>query len=220
MNVLFRPAIPVIIALLIVLCLGCRWKNREGASQSNSPKVQANSETESYAALAALIKDMYIDGETKLLVIESSCPTPSQTPEPPDAKVEEMRQQMEKYAFEKMPELNRETIDDFHARAKECYSLRLQLDIPVKYVIVGGKDLDPLFPKGELDRAWSRFYAKYPGSSGIISFSRPGFNRAFTQALISTGRSCGGLCGAGHFVLLTKDNGGWTVKTKVPTWVS
>ena len=87
-------------------------------------------------------------------------------------------------------------------------------------MLVGQKDLEPLFPKGEFDRAWGKFYAKYPNSSGIINFSNPGFNRIYTQAVVSTGRGCGGLCGAGYFVLLAKEHGAWTVKTKVETWVS
>jgi hypothetical protein len=84
----------------------------------------------------------------------------------------------------------------------------------------GHTHTEPRFPKGEFDRAWSKFYAKYPNSSGIISFSNPGFNRGYTQAVVSTGRGCGGLCGAGYFVLLAKEHGVWTVKTKAETWVS
>jgi hypothetical protein len=127
---------------------------------------------------------------------------------------------MEDDAFQSLPELARETIDDFHAREKECHPLAKKLDLPIKYVLVGSKELKPLFPEGEIDRGWSRFYAKYPGSSGVIGFSNPGFNRAYTQAVVSTSRGCGGLCGAGYFILLTKDSGVWKIKTKHGTWVS
>jgi hypothetical protein len=164
---------------------------------------------------------MYVDDGTHLLVIEGADPCPSPQPNAtPNAKVEELRRQTEDYAFQRMPELARETIDDFHSRKKECHSLTNKLDVPIKYVLVTSKDLERLFPEKEFDRAWTRFYAKYPESSGTINFSNPGFNRDYTQALLSTGRLCGGLCGAGYFVFLTKDRGTWTVKTKIGTWVS
>ena len=181
-----------------------------------------NPDAERYVVLSALIKDMYMKDDVRLLVIQHQypCPTASESNENPDQKVEEMRQHMEDGAFQRMPELSRETIDDFHLHAKECQPLVKQLDVPIKYVLVGPKELELLFPKGEFDRAWSRFYEKYPGSSGMVSFSNVGFNRDLTQAVVSTGRGCGGLCGAGYFVLLTKDENVWTVKTKVGTWVS
>jgi hypothetical protein len=161
---------------------------------------------------------MYLD--KPLLVIQASDPCPpAKGDESSDQKVEELRQQTE-YAFKGMPQLALQTIDDFYARARECHSLQRKLNIPGEYVLVGSKDLEALFPQGGLDRVWSRFYAKYPGSSGIINFSNPGFNQDFTQALISTGRVCGGLCGAGSLVLLKKEQGAWRVETKIGTWVS
>jgi hypothetical protein len=164
---------------------------------------------------------MYLDDDTHLLVIEGTdpCPTP-EADATPDAEVHETAKKMEDAAFEKIPELARETIDDFHARAKECHPLSDKIDVPIKVVLVGSKDLEPLFPKGEFDRAWSRFYAKYPGSSGTITFSNPGFNHDHTQAMIYSGRLCGGLCGAGFLLLLETESGAWKVKSKFGMWVS
>ena len=179
-----------------------------------------NPETEKYAVYSALIRDMYLEEGVRLLVIQHAEVCPASNDEAPDEKVEDMRRQMDEYAIKELPELKRETIDDFHAKAKQCSPFRKQLDIPIKYTLVSAKDLESLFPKGEFDRAWRRFYSKYPNSSGIISFSNVGFNAEMNQALVSTGRGCGGLCGAGHYVLLSKDDGKWNVKSKTMTWVS
>lgn len=198
----------------------------EGFQKSEVPPVslstssippQINPETEKYAVYSALIKDMYAEDRIKLLVIgrETGCVTPSD-----NEKVEEMRSQMESYAIKELPELKQETLADFRVKAKECHSLDKQLDIPIKYVLVTDKEIEPLFPKGELDRAWRRFYSKYPDSSGILGFSNVGFNREMNQALVATSKSCGGLCGAGYYVLLTKENGVWKVYSKTMTWVS
>lgn len=215
-----RIAVALTFVFIVVVNFSCRRKNESRPPQSLGV-IQANYEAERYAVLSAIIRDMYVDERTRLLVIASAdpCPTPDPT-ETPDPKVEEMRQQIEQGGFQGMPELERETIDDFHARAKECHPLARKLDIPIDYELVGPKVLEQLFPKGEFDRAWSRFYTKYPKSSGIISFSNPGFNRDYTQAVVSTGRGCGGLCGAGYMLLLTKSQNVWTVKTKQNIWVS
>ncbi|MFZ0060403.1 MAG: hypothetical protein WAL47_00015 [Pyrinomonadaceae bacterium] len=216
-----RVTVSLTAIFVVAVGFSCHRKNHARTPQSDVANLNTNYETEQHAALSAIIRDMYVDNRTRLLVIEGVDPCPSPQPaETPDAKVEEMRQRMENFAFQKMPELARETIDDFHSRMKECHPLANKLGVPSKYVLVGSKDLKPLFPKGSFDRAWSRFYAKYPGSSGIIQFSNPGFNRDYTQAVVSTGRSCGGLCGEGYFILLTKDQGAWKIKTKVGTWVS
>jgi hypothetical protein len=227
MKASVTAGITILLTLLLVVFFGCHGNSipSQGVSESK-PSValtpQANIESERYAVLSALIKEMYIDDRTKLLVIlhQDSGPTSSQTPEPHDERVEEMRGHMEDYAFKELPGLTPETVDSFHSEAKEYHPLARQLDVPTKYVLVRAKDLEPLFPKRKPDRAWSRFYARYPSSSGIISFSNPGFNGDLTQALVSTARSCGGLCGAGYFVLLAKDQGVWKVHAKVMTWVS
>jgi hypothetical protein len=227
MQWLLNPAVAMI-TFIIGICLSGLWhwerpQNSRDFQSGTIPtyKVQTNAESERYAVLSAVIKDIYVDDGVKLLVIEHQgrCPTPAQG-EATDEKVQEIRHQMEEYAFKGLGELKRDTIDDFQSKANECHPLSSQLDIPIRYLLVTDKDLEPLFPEGEFDRGWTRFYAKYPASSGIISFSNVGFDLEMKQALVSTGRGCGGLCGAGYFVLLTKDKGLWKVQTKINTWVS
>jgi hypothetical protein len=181
----------------------------------------ADLETENYAVYSALIKDMYLEEGVKLLVIQNQddCQSASTESEAPKEKVEEMRRHMEEWATGQMPALKHETIDEFH-KSRKCNSLSHRLDVPVRYVLVNDKDLNGVFLKGEFDRAWRRFYAKYRDSSGIISFSNIGFNPEMNQAFVYTGRVCGGLCGMGYFVLLTKDLGRWKVESKICTWVS
>jgi hypothetical protein len=217
--------LPLFVALTVFLsiALGCgrpTQRDRSSLVQATAePTPLPNREAETYAVLSAVIKDLYVDANKSLLVIEhvDRCPT---TVDPLDPDVRELRQQMEDSAISDMPQLTPDTLEDFHAREGDCQLFKRSFDIPVQYELVTAKQLNPLFPKGEYDRWYRRFYRKYPNSSGIINFSNPGFNGAFTQALVSTGRVCGGLCGSGYFVLLEKDNGRWTVQAKVQTWVS
>lgn len=207
------------IIFLAIAGLGCH-RNAVAPPQVRK-NIQLDYDSERAAIVSAVIREMYVNDGTRLLVIEHEDPCalaePKETPEP---EVAQMPHQMEDHAFQNLPDLADETIDDFHARFKECHHLANKLDVPVKYVLIGSKDLEPLFPEGSVDRGWNRFYVKYTNSSGVIQFSNPGFNRDYTQSIVSTGRWCGGNCGSGYFLLLTKDGGVWKVKTKVGTWVS
>jgi hypothetical protein len=187
------------------------------ASAANSIPVQINLETERHAVYSAVIRDMYAEDGTKLLVVsrEAVC-----VPASGDEEVEELPDRMGAFAIKELRELKQDTIDDFRVTAKQCRSLSEQLDIPVKYVFVTEKEIERLFEKGGLGQAWEHFYSRYPNSSGIIGFSNVGFDREMNQALVATSRSCGSLCGAGHYVLLTKDNGVWKVHSKTMTWIS
>ncbi|HYJ47199.1 MAG TPA: hypothetical protein VEV81_11360 [Pyrinomonadaceae bacterium] len=230
MRRLWNPTVALVTFLLGLACTslwlsgGRIFLKAEVPSFSSAPlfsQNQSDPEAEKYAVYSALIKDMYVDGRTKLLVIEGAgdCPSPSPADKVSDKDLKKMRDEMEGYAFKQFPELKLETIDDFHARTKECVSLNSRFEIPIEYVIVSYKEINSLFSKQGLD-GWDRFYERYPVSSGIIGFSNVGFNRAMNQALVSTSRSCGGLCGAGYFVLLKKEQGVWKVQSKQMTWVS
>jgi hypothetical protein len=73
-----------------------------------------------------------------------------------------------------------------------------------------------------LDDGWKRFYAKYPGSGGIITVSRVGLNRDKTVAFFYLGLACGSLCGHGTIHVLKKEGDAW-VELRVgnfPEWFS
>jgi hypothetical protein len=183
-------------------------------------KSQADLEAEKYAVLSAVIKDMYLQGETTQIVIEheGTCAAPERTNEMSEES--SLAFESEEYAIKALPELKGETIDDFHVNIRKCHHLARKFDIPVKYELITDKDTDRFFGRDNLRSGWQGFYAKYKGSPGITTFSNVGFDDAMTQALLTTGNTCGGLCGAGHFVMLQKENGVWVVKKKIVTWIS
>jgi hypothetical protein len=160
----------------------------------------------------------YVDDSVKLLVIRNE--TTRCLPLLGGAEQAERIQAMEEDVINKLPALMGDTLGDFQAKKKACHSLGKRFNTPVKFVLVSGKDLEPVFPERVFDRSWRLFYKKYPGSSGVIDFSNVGFNRAMTQAFVYTGRSCGGLCGEGYYVLLTKKDKIWSITTKLMVWVS
>jgi len=76
--------------------------------------------------------------------------------------------------------------------------------------------LDSLFKKGD----WLAYYKQYPGASGVVTWSRVGFNAEGTQALFYEGYRCGELCGTGHHIVMEKKNGSWMLGPDIVVWVS
>jgi hypothetical protein len=210
MNVRLAFALTIVIVASGFAC------NHQVPTRTSTPPPPIDYESEQHAIVSAVIREMYATGPTRTVVIQNpnTCPTPKVLP---DLDVEELRQRLETNAFKRLPDIVPDTITDFQARKKECHPLARKLDVSVEYALLGQKDLELLFPK---NGGYNKFYAKYPQASGTINFSNPGFNRDYTQAVISTGRFCGPRCGEGYFVLLTKDHGSWKIKTKVDTWIS
>lgn len=56
---------------------------------------------------------------------------------------------------------------------------------------------------------WTGFYDAFPGAHGYGAFSKPGFNRAHTRAVMEYGQGCGSLCLESGFLILEKKSGAW-----------
>lgn len=67
-------------------------------------------------------------------------------------------------------------------------------------------------------RFWERIYKEY--GRGILTVSRPIFDKTFTKAYIRIGHSCGSLCGGGVDVSLEKINGRWKITETLGGWDS
>jgi len=66
---------------------------------------------------------------------------------------------------------------------------------------------------------WASFYKSFPGSSGTLHISRPGYSADRKQALVQVAASCDSLCGSGFFWLLRKRHDRWRVERTIPGWV-
>jgi len=111
-----------------------------------------------------------------------------------------------------------ETVDDYLSKNESDAQIEHQLTVPVNYSLVSEPELKSFFQKGP--SGWAGFYAKYPDSTGVIRFSRVGFNGARDQAFLYVSQACGPLCGRGNYVFLIKNNGGWQIQKELMLWVS
>jgi len=121
-----------------------------------------------------------------------------------------------------VPGVSPDTLADFEAKSNESISIRpLVSDIPDTRVVTRA-ELDAMLPKGHPPMNVQDLFDKhFPGSHGVLSFSRIGFNRDHTQAIVYFSQWCGGLCAKGGYLLYRKNGRIWQAASPNRTmWVS
>lgn len=83
--------------------------------------------------------------------------------------------------------------------------------------VVLQSEIDAIFSG---DGWWEEFYRVFPGSRGLVQFTAPVFSADGKRALVYVSHSCGGLCGTGWLVLLSRDAGGWQIADRRMLWIS
>ena len=67
---------------------------------------------------------------------------------------------------------------------------------------------------------WEEIRRRAPGSRAVLAISRPGFSQDGSRALVYVIVACEGLCSYAHYVLLSRDGGGWREVARVLDWMS
>jgi len=112
--------------------------------------------------------------------------------------------------------LKRTTIDAFREVNGQQTNFQRTFHTVVDYELIDSNQLDSVFKNG----SWPAFYKRFPGSTGVLGFSRVGFSADGAQALFYVSNSCGGLCGGGSFVVMEKRGGRWVIEKEIEMWVS
>lgn len=93
----------------------------------------------------------------------------------------------------KVPALQQTTIDAYRRVNAQQAPLRRSFRPPIEYGLVDSTQLEPIFKKG--GGWWPAYYKQFPGSQGILTFSRVGFSDDGTGAFFYFSNRCGDLCG-------------------------
>lgn len=174
-----------------------------------------NSDEEANKIYRLLVQREPLEHEIKLIVIQAettSCPMYE------DESVKEKLGVTEKFhqtLSKTMPEAEVQTLDNYLLMNQTRHELKVW-NLGVNAVIVRSSDL----PDSNFENFWNRFYREYPNSTGLLFFSKVGFNDRLDQAFLYMGKSCGGLCGGGKYVLLEKVDGEWVISKQQQLWVS
>lgn len=115
--------------------------------------------------------------------------------------------------------LRADAIQDF--LQKSCTVGRLSqsfhTDLPKTFIAAGSVHFSDDLIVNDGSKSFEQLF---PGASGIISFSRVGFDSTLREAIVSVSYVCGGLCGSGHRYVLKKMSGQWEVVSRLELWVS
>ena len=112
-----------------------------------------------------------------------------------------------------------DAINDFVTKNRKSTILTDQFKLKATIVLITNSDVKRLF-HDSIDGGWDLFHAKYPNATSINTLSRVGFNKDRTEALVYWTYSCGGLCGAGQYVLFRKHDDHWKIDKESMTWIS
>ena len=119
-----------------------------------------------------------------------------------------------------MPGIDSATMQSFRENNAHAVPACATLPLVGGMTPVARRDIDAL-PQGDVQRYWSTFRARFPGVTGVTQVSGVGVGKDGRQALLMLDHRCGGVCGAGHIVLLERDDAGkWRVTQARMTWIS
>ena len=187
--------------------------NNTDVSPITLPRLNSDEEANEIYRLLVHQKFIFND-EIKLIVLHAETTCPLYWDESASEKLgitEAFHQTMNKL----MPEAEVQTLDNYLLSNKTRQELKVW-NLGINYVTIKDSDL----PDVSLESYWESFYRRYPHSSGLVFFSKVGFNDRHDQAFVYVATSCGGLCGGGDYVLLKKVNGEWIVSKEENLWVS
>ena len=134
-------------------------------------------------------------------------------------------EEIKAYVLRELFELKHETLKNFYLKNK--FSIFLNEQILRRYKIncrlIDSEEFERIFGENT-EKGWKVFYTKYPGSCGIITVSRVGFDKGKKQAFVYITHTSGSLCGYGMYVLLTKKRflwkDYWVIQRKVVVWIA
>lgn len=114
--------------------------------------------------------------------------------------------------------LQQSTLDAYEKVNAQPAFLRRSLHPSIDYQLVSSEQLEPIF----CDHCgfWPAYYKQFPGSQGLLTFSRVGFGADGTQAFFYYSNRCEGLCGKGEYVFMGRHNGHWAIQQEIGMWVS
>ncbi len=203
--------IAVLVAtLLVLIAAGCGASDGTTTSTTSATTAaQTTATADEYDVYSALIQSAYIDAtQPTQIVIHDSTVKPY-----PGGSLGLATGAMKS----SWPDLGDDILGDFKAKNQTSSALERAFTLSVPYTLISEQELASIFSTSS---GWDDFYAKYPGSKGLLNLSRVGFNQAKDTAVLYTENVSHGAAGEGDVVLMKKTDGRWTVQGNRMIWQS
>jgi hypothetical protein len=96
-----------------------------------------------------------------------------------------------------------------------------QFDVSGEVTTIPADTLESIFSGPvSLELRWFSFYRRYPGSLGIVRFSRVGFSSDRSQAVVYWEHTAASLDGVGEYWILRREANQWKLRWRFEVWVS
>jgi hypothetical protein len=202
-----------ILASRATLVLSCFLYPYLPALGQQNPHVSALN-VDDYAIYSLIVRTDFAGKEVTKIAIEDHCVMSGLL----GAQMSEGERQFDAYVQEILQGVRDDTIADFEGNYKETSELENRFSLRVPYFLATEQEEGKIVSaRGE---GWNNFYNKYPRAQGLLCFSRVGFDRHRSQALVYFANQSNYLGGAGYLVLLAKKNGAWLIVKQNMLWIS
>ncbi len=175
-----------IMPVLSLLILSC--------SRSFLPVEPQVAEDDDAAVYRLVLNALAADGRVAVVIPDST---------------ENFTVELSDYLREHLPQLQEETLADYHLANRVKHPLRLPGNLAIKVYQADRRDIPPIF----------ELKTKFPDAEAIVELSRAGFNADKTQALVYRSIFWGPLQFVGELVLLSKEKD-WTIAATVIVQIS
>ncbi|MFD2599913.1 hypothetical protein ACFSQ3_13225 [Sphingobacterium corticis] len=121
------------------------------------------------------------------------------------------------YLKTQLVELERETFDAFITANKNSVSINRWITFDERVASIDSVAVSKMFSEGG---GWGQFYEEYKGANGMLTFSKIGFNKDETQALIYFEKVSDYKAGVGKVMLFRKSKNSWKSVKSTEVWIS
>jgi hypothetical protein len=119
------------------------------------------------------------------------------------------------------PDIDSCLVNNYELQNDSSYCFDNNFDsVGMQVVLITSTEIQYIFSGNDINKNWDEFYKTYENSSGIVSFSRIGFNENHTQSVLEIGVQYASLGGEGCIIYLEKIKESWIIKDRTLTWIS
>ena len=198
-----------LIVIVSLLCVQCSRDDHRQPEKAAIKLPKSDVDLQEEGVYSTVLNDVYVREGANRLVIEDDTTLHTLTPE-------EIRNAMAVLKRGTWNDLDPRVVEDLLGKNSGASKLTGRLNSKVDVLMLSKEELAAI---GVSEDFWKEFFARYPDQS-IITLSRVGFSDDRRSALVVTGEQCGGRCGKGMYVYLTREGDHWTIKHKIWAWAS
>lgn len=137
---------------------------------------------------------------------------------------DELAKMLRDQAKDRSPEF-KAALEDFLAKNKTPVKITMPTNGPGRVELIAKNAVDEIFSRSTRDKqpsGWNLFYQKFPGSTGLITVSRVGFDPQKNIAIVYLGEQSHFLAGHGSIRVLKREGKKWVTAGESigPMWVS